>query len=920
MPSELTAKFDTLAIPEDEREAVQALARQYYASVGEHRAKSSEKNNDAVFPSIGMNIHGVRTEFNLAKNRKPVAKIIEQMVKSELVSSLDTMLGHEDTSEVHWHLQKDSVLGRYIPVSEKKKHLKNHEIQESSMQLRKIYSVVDTFFAAQEQPTDTSIEGVTQWANNVIAGDSFTTFLATLPDSPSESAVPIDIVSECSAGIQNHAFRKYFENRLIHDRINDKDWAGVPQILSEMRDGKRSTTFTEAEIGSLFDYFNENVSIERVVRGSGNEEEAARMLCAVNALDTPSSKNLAGYFTPKLEGEREAGKVSIRPSLKERIGERLRQINFIRRALSEKVSDLLVTIGAKPDKNIVALAGRLVAACYPAEWSAYKIARRNEGNERSHDADASGTYGGLTQDRFESRVGGGNVGGEEMQERFKIKLAEFNTPVSGMFVTNIVGYDPDVGIWKRKYVPVDGDALQDRPTRKVSASRIGGIGRIIPTPFGAQNIQVEGSLRSHVSQDGLGLSHLEGSNDISGWAYEIPEGSTVPREIDDATYTRYLSRFVSENGALYLEKNPELPLECRMFVDGIQQLPPHERAKKIQDFVTESFFYDSYDNPLRNAMNAASFADRCSLMQERLEVLRQEVGSAVPETTLFAGVCSDAAIMGESMLREAGLPAAVIEGYSLDAQTELTMGDAHAISGVFWPDQNGRTVLHGIDMTPPALTDSQRKAYEQQGIRPRPLSIEKAPSLEGEVGKEQLLEEEIQLLEDELESILHSKEELGENDDTSARIFSPEQQKIVSEKTVALRGKIAEYIQRVATLEDVAVLKGTLEAVRYSPVLKTEQTDTLDQKIAGMQFVQSEYKRLSEEYGARETQLERISHLGKNFLGDLDAMVLSAYGQKESDAFIRYIGAIGEYGGRSLPETHAKIWKVLKTYMKARVS
>ncbi len=927
-PDDISArakKLSDLGIPENEHEDILRLVRKYNAHAGQTKAEaekiksSGAKAGDEVFPLIVMNAGGVKREWNLAKDRKPVRKIIEQMVKKEIVGDVQKMLN--ENSAGGYVVEKDSVTGQYVPMREAENR-KRHEIEQARMDTEKAWNAVSSFLIDQKNPASPSVADISSWIEDITETEEWKKFEKNLGP---EGDLPLTIQLSLAEKIPNPYLRKHIENYYIRDAVEKKHLRGIPQLLIDMSEGKQSTTLSPDEIGALYAYYEDNANCKNVATLSYEKQiEADKMLEAVNTLEDPNLRKLAKYFTPKSKEEIKNQKKDEEKNLKGWVAERLKSLNFIRQAMSEKLSALLRTVSAKPDTNIDLLAEKLVKACYPREWRQYQeLQERSRSRSEMAGAFSGGgnrggegfgaSEGGLTQDHFESNLGGGNYGSKEFQEGVPQKLATFDTPVSGMFVTNILGYDPVAGTWKRNYVPVDGDLSQDRSMKKVTAKVDSKIGRIIPAPIAAQKIALEGGAKSEVSQDSLGLIHLEGSRDISGWSYDIPSGTVVPGKIDENTYTRFLSRFVNEGGAGYLEKNPDLPVECKMFVESIKTLSPRDRVIKIQEFVTNKSFYDAYDNPIRDKMNSAPFSERCALMKERLEMLQDELGDQVPQGLMFAGVCADFAMVTESMFREAGIASAVIEGYNMSG-TEMTSHNAHGKSGVFWPDANGKTILAEIETTPPALTKAQSGAYAMQGIAPEPLTLEiEKAHLEEEKQAEEIAQE-IEIIESGLQETLKKFEGTAEQKIQ----ISPEERKRMEEQVLALRAKIAEYVQQTATLEDIAILKGVLDAIRFSPVTKMDQQD-VEGKVAGMQFIQSEYGRLQKDYENREEPLERISHLGKNFIGDLDAMVYNSHVQGEDRGFIEYVGQVGEYGAKKLPENHAKIWSMLKTYMRAKL-
>lgn len=919
-----TVKLAELGIPEDEHAAVKRLAWDYQGKEilvkdeAERMRASGAKAGDEVFPVIAFNANGVKREFNLARDRKPVAKIIEQILKKEIVNDAQKIINESGTSG-GYVVEKDPVTGKYVALHEAESY-KRHEIEEEKMKFKPAFEATSDFLSRMKPPASDSLKDIGTWfESNIFQSPEWEEFQKNI-DWPAEYKIPLPGLLDLSSKLSNPYLKKHFENYQLRTSIDEKKLRGIPQILLDMMEGKRPTSLSPEEIGAIYAYYEDHANCKDISGLPENKRvEADRIIGLANTMENPTMENLAKYFSPKSDEERNKDADAAKKSLKQWVSERLKSIDFIRKAMSEKVTDLLRTISAKSDANPRLLAEKLLKACYPREWSEYETTQQRSRSRSEFAGTFSGGRGsefseeGLTQDHFESSLAGGNFGGKEFQEGAPKKLATFDSPVHGMFVTNILGYDPVAGTWKRNHIPVDGDMEQARSMKKVTAKLDSKIGRIVPAPLASRNFEYHGGSKSELSKDSLGLIHLEGSREISGWSYEIPSGTVVPGAVEESTYTRFLSRFVNEGGAGYLEKNPDLPVECKMFVESIKTLSPRERVIKIQEFVTSRSFYDAWDNPIREKMNSAPFADRCELMKERLEMLRDELGDQVPSSAMFAGVCADFAMVTESMFREAGIASAVIEGYNMNG-TEMTSHNAHGKSGVFWPDANGKTILAEIETTPAALTDAQRGAYEMQGIAPEPLTeeIQKA-HLEEEKQAEEIAEE-IKNLEGTLENKLAEIERAA----SDGKMLSLEDRKRLEEQTLALRTKIAEYIQQTATLKDISVLKGVLDAIRYSPVMKMDQND-IEAKVSSMKFIQGEYGRLEKEYENKEQPLERVSHLGKNFIGDLDAMIYNSHASGEDAAFIGYVGQVGEFGARKIPENHARIWAMLKTYMRAKL-
>ena len=885
--------------------------------------KEEEDIRNTAFPSIVLTIRGEKREFNLARDRKPVQKIIEQVLKREMIKDVENVVNRYMHGRDYVVIEKDPVLGKYIPSKISGTEVKHHEQEDAKIKTARIYEHYGQLFTTVGQPKSDSLKDINTWIKEVQNTDAFDQTMKEAGSIPNANFT-IEQYLELAAASKNVYLQKYLEADFITTAINEKDFRGISTVLSEMAEGTRSTVLNKSEIGALFQELEESAGMNSFSYIE-DYKEYQRVLDAVNAMENPTMENLSKYFVLKNTVERTDNENKQRISLKERISKRLEYIDFVRKAMVDKIKGFLSTISAKPDQAPRQLAERLMKACYPKEWHAYEE-RERRGKEEwkaqsahvdlSHSmemASAGGraSEGGLTQNRFEDTLAGGNIGGKEFQEGAPTKIATYDVPVQGMFVTNILGYDPVARIWKRNYVPVDGDSHQERKTQRVTARVESTIGRIIPAPIGTEHFEVSGS--GHIVKDSLGLLNLEGSRNIESWSYDIPAGTVVPSALDEKTYTRFLSRFVEENGAPYLEKNPELPVECKMFVDSIKTLAPRERLIQIQQFVTGHSFYDAYDNPIRNKMNAANFSERCQLMQERLEQIRDEIGDQVPESAMFGGVCADFAMLTESMCREAGLASAVIEGYNMQG-TEMNSQRAHAKTGVFWPDQNGKTVLAEIETTPSAITDAQRAAFTMQGIEEAPL-LEEIQKAEGEAVVEVTeAEKEIQSAQENIESRLQKLEARI----AAGTVVSFEERKALDEQVSGLRDKVAGYIEYAAKLEDVAILKGVLDSIRYSPVLKQDQS-TVDARLGNMKFIQSEYARLEEDYANRDEPLERISHLGKNFLGDLDTALSNARSAGEATVFAEYVGKVGEYGGRDIPENHRKIWLMLRTYMRAKL-
>lgn len=863
-----------------------------------HEGKKSEE----ALPTFFMKQGGQMFTWDLERARKPVAKIIENISAKKLRGDLESLCNEKGSGATEKNLESfriifDEVLGQHIATIEPFHRPSMHESAEEVLLLRQMVPI----WSEAIEPMDIEalpIEQLIEKVQNVIYDAPYSRRLGEL--NAAQHALGSKFWAHAylqdfidSFGDVPAKTKQYIEVDNIHHRIEFNKLEGVAKYLADALEKKNNSALTENQIGDLFKFLeNQTKKGPLFFAKSVEADDFHTGMTILDALKDPTLENLNEIFAPKVEDELERGKRNEKAHLRDMFKRSKQAFSFVKQMMQDKGRELLRTMGAVPDQSPDRLAEQLVKACFPAEYQAYQDRKKSDRGFGNFFGGAGDDFG-LMKNRFESLMSGGNVGAESKEGAPKMSVT-LDKPYRGMMVTNVIAHDAQAGNWKRIHIPVDGDMKGNRKYEHVVAKKSNASknAEVVPTPFGAENIFTN---RGTVEKDSLGIVLSPSSGEkLESWSYDLPTGHLAMESVSDRDYTRFLDRLVSEGGSAYLEKIPGLPVECQMFLDSITKLAPRDRVIQIQKFVTSHLFYDAYDNPLREDMNRANVSDRIALMQERMGQIREELGDEVPDGMIFAGVCADATVIGEMMLRASGIAAGAAEGYNVSGNS-FNSDHAHGLNVVVWPDSNGKNVLCEVDMTPSAITAAQREAFALAGINP--VSVEKT------------IQESEQMDEQRIKEIRERLDDVIKNLDT----MSGDNLEAVDIKQ--FQENLTDYINATCNLSDVYVFKRMIETYRYTPV-RTIENDA-QKKVESIGFMQNEYKRWTNDYQTREAPMERLNNAGKNLIGEFKRIRAQAKLDNESDQFNAMIASVPEYLQTSLSAEHKKLWQLLGTYAKA---
>ena len=149
-----------------------------------------------------------------------------------------------------------------------------------------------------------------------------------------------------------------------------------------------------------------------------------------------------------------------------------------------------------------------------------------------------------------------------------------------------------------------------------------------------------------------------------------------------------------------------LPEHAQLFLKGIEALPVADQIKLIEAYSKKYGFYDFDNGDILDQKNSLkSWKDQIEFMQNRLTEL-----SLTQETSgkLYAGVCTDFQTLTSAMLLSKGIKTSVGTGFLVDG-TSIKTTDAHALSLVEFPTQNGTNHTFEVDGTPAAGTAGSEK-------------------------------------------------------------------------------------------------------------------------------------------------------------------------------------------------------------------
>ncbi|MFC1616164.1 hypothetical protein ACFL21_03415 [Patescibacteria group bacterium] len=228
----------------------------------------------------------------------------------------------------------------------------------------------------------------------------------------------------------------------------------------------------------------------------------------------------------------------------------------------------------------------------------------------------------------------------------------------------------------------------------------------------------------------------------------VPKKPIVPGAITTKEYDEFHERFDEEyqkSAEALSESICHLPFEFRAFLKKIKKLSPIEKLLEIEKFLKQICYYDFNNKEVNEEKVGKSIDRQIEIMRTRMNSLKARFPSLRDKLKgkIFAGVCTDSALLSTILLREAGFLSSTTSGYHSSGKNVKTH-EAHAISYIVWPDSDGYQLIP-FDATPEGVTPGEKKELEiirTPGIQKRIEEAERAKEEKLEESKERLEEME----------------------------------------------------------------------------------------------------------------------------------------------------------------------------------
>lgn len=420
-----------------------------------------------------------------------------------------------------------------------------------------------------------------------------------------------------------------------------------------------------------------------------------------------------------------------------------------------------------------------------------------------------GFYDASPRDYFRD-IGSMNLFGGDPTRGFDKELFRTSDESGEMYVTGMY-FEYDNGKWTKKEIEINesimGGSSEVTAEIKLGSSMSGKM--VLPKRIGGKIIEERVKIvyedgreekvkveKNKFNESFVNIEFVSGMKSLV-WSQEVPDVPYIPADIS------------LRDGFSYAGNILKLPPEEEYFIKSLEGKKPKDKLYAIEKYVKHNSYYDFKNGEVMQYKDGLSPDELLSFMQIRAKELG--VGKR------FAGVCADFALLTTAILRKAGINAGIASG-AVPVDGVATVGSAHALSVVLWPDPMGNRVV-AIDGTPnEGVTDEETKmlgAIAMKSLSDREKEAEKI---------ERKSAGEIMRTLDEIEKRLGSGEK-----DVIKNIQNGELEKMLN--------TVLKYEVKP---EHTAVIKRLFEASRFAglPVF----SEKLEDKLYVKKFIENESK------------------------------------------------------------------------------
>lgn len=315
------------------------------------------------------------------------------------------------------------------------------------------------------------------------------------------------------------------------------------------------------------------------------------------------------------------------------------------------------------------------------------------------------------------------------KEAYPKELMKISQPVDAILVTGVYDTrDENEGRWKTTNTTHDTDSPHDLPRTTAIFELAAKVGMVLPVALhGIHDPHVIGitdkgkQVPVVVKKDAVGRLIVESFPSTVqriAYAQEVPALLPAVTDVSEQVYTIWQAQR-EKHGEDKGRQTPEqafrlLPTDCKKFVEEVRSLAPAERVRHIERFVRAIGYYDFRNGETEGERVGTSLKVRWELMRQRMKLLQAESPKdPALAAKKIAGVCVDFQELTTTLLRAAGCIAGKLSALRVHNETKVTSQDAHALSYVEWPTDNGGSMRIPVDGTPNGTNAEEEKVLDR---------------------------------------------------------------------------------------------------------------------------------------------------------------------------------------------------------------
>jgi hypothetical protein len=264
---------------------------------------------------------------------------------------------------------------------------------------------------------------------------------------------------------------------------------------------------------------------------------------------------------------------------------------------------------------------------------------------------------------------------------------------------------------------------------------------------------------------------------------------------------------------------------------------------------------------------------------------------------LFTGVCSDFANLTATICRRSGISAGVSVGFLQEGKI-VTLADTHAVCTIPWRTKNEGITFLQIDTTPAGLTPEENERLKRFRLPESDVDL-----LDFQTAQEENLRQKEKRL-----------------DEIIADIDSGDFDKFDRISKQELKELMDFVFSKRLTNKTVYILESLFSSVKYSQNSELIFSDSLEDKIKLVKFVESELKR-ERKNDQKEHSFLRDEKPSVHLIKMIDEYAGAYSNNKQifsKRSSFKTLDRIVEIAGKNLTDFERKAYKIVSAYLKLK--